>query len=320
MKRLKTIYIRKELYSNEYRSPLCPTDVKRLIINGYFIYVQSSKKRCFRDEEYINAGAIITDKEWYYYKNAYIIGIQRCNNFDKLNQHIHYYFVYDKKEKYIFKKMKSYLIDYNSINNDLNFNYFDKISVMSACIFYIIGNINLIRSYNSMYDIINYIKSKINNNENLKNNLKNQIFNICILNNNIINNNNSIEYFLHHFEDLMNFSITHINNNNINNINNIDNIDNNIDNNKELSQYNIIINKTGDLQKLLEKYYNKKTIILNLNFNDIDNLPIETYLDNPIYKLDKNLSVISIKNISNIIAKESSLFFSNKLTNHFLVL
>lgn len=305
MKRLRTIYIRKELYSNEYRTPLCPTDVKRLINNGYVIYVQSSKKRCFRDEEYANVGAIITDNEWFYYKNIYIIGIQRCNQFDKLDQHIHYYFFYDKREKYIFKKMKSYLIDYNSINDDLNFNYFDKISVMAACIFYIIGNIDLIRSYNSIYDIINYIKSKINNNEVMKNRLKNQIFNICIVNDNIINNNNSIEYFLHHFEDLIKFSITHINN---------------INNNQELSQYNIIINKTEDLQKLLENYYDKKTIILNLNFKDINNLPIETYLDNPVYKLDKNLSIISIKNISNIIAKESSLFFSNKLTNHFLVL
>lgn len=307
MKRLKYIYIRKELFSNEYRAPISPTDVKRLILNGYIIYVQSSKKRCFTDEEYENAGAIITENDWYYYKNAYIIGIQRCNQFDKLNGHIYYYFYNDKRDEYIFNKMKSYLIDYNSINSDLNFNYFDKIAVMAACLFYIIGHINLIRSYNSMFDIINFIKSKINSNEYLKNKLQleDKIFNICIINNNIINNNNSIEYFLHHFDNLIKFTITHISK---------------IDDIKELSEYNIIINKTYDLQKLIENYYTKKTILLNLNFEDENNLPIETYLDNPVYKLDKNLSIISIKNISNIIAKESSLFFSNKLTNHFLVL
>jgi len=58
-----TISIIREARIDENRTPITPNQVKELIkrFPNLRILVQTSKKRCFRDEDYLNAGAEITD-------------------------------------------------------------------------------------------------------------------------------------------------------------------------------------------------------------------------------------------------------------------
>ena len=58
-----TISIIREARIDENRTPLTPNQTQELIkkFSNLRILVQTSKKRCFRDEDYLNAGAEITD-------------------------------------------------------------------------------------------------------------------------------------------------------------------------------------------------------------------------------------------------------------------
>ena len=53
----------REARTDENRTPITPNQVKELIkkFSNLCILVQTSKKRCFRDKDYLNAGAEITD-------------------------------------------------------------------------------------------------------------------------------------------------------------------------------------------------------------------------------------------------------------------
>jgi len=58
-----TLCIIREARTDENRTPITPNQVKKLIkkFPNLHILVQTSKKRCFRDKDYLNAGAEITD-------------------------------------------------------------------------------------------------------------------------------------------------------------------------------------------------------------------------------------------------------------------
>jgi len=58
-----TLCIIREARADENRTPITPNQVQELIkkFPNLRILVQTSKKRCFRDEDYLNAGAEITD-------------------------------------------------------------------------------------------------------------------------------------------------------------------------------------------------------------------------------------------------------------------
>ena len=58
-----TLSIIREARIDENRTPITPNQVKELIkkFPNLHILVQTSKKRCFKDQEYLNAGAEITD-------------------------------------------------------------------------------------------------------------------------------------------------------------------------------------------------------------------------------------------------------------------
>jgi len=58
-----TLCIIREARTDENRTPITPNQVQELIkkFPNLRILVQTSKKRCFRDEDYLNAGAEITD-------------------------------------------------------------------------------------------------------------------------------------------------------------------------------------------------------------------------------------------------------------------
>ena len=57
------IAIIREARADENRSPITPKQAQTLISKypNLHILVQASKKRCFRDKDYLNAGAEITD-------------------------------------------------------------------------------------------------------------------------------------------------------------------------------------------------------------------------------------------------------------------
>ena len=58
-----TLCIIREARTDENRTPITPNQVKELIkkFPNLHILVQTSKKRCFKDKDYLNAGAEITE-------------------------------------------------------------------------------------------------------------------------------------------------------------------------------------------------------------------------------------------------------------------
>jgi len=93
----KTIFIRRETHPNEYRTPLVPKDVEKLVGAGYTVYVQRSSDRVYKDAEYETVGAVLTSDEWYTRENALILGIKELGNLEKLQEHSHAYFSHSFK-------------------------------------------------------------------------------------------------------------------------------------------------------------------------------------------------------------------------------
>jgi saccharopine dehydrogenase (NAD+, L-lysine-forming) len=135
---MKKIYIRDEYIQNEYRTPLIPKDVKKLVDNGFIVYIESSNKRVYNDNEYLILSNInqiesihITTKKWYdiYFQDALIIGLKELDfeEYSKLNNHTHIYFSHCYKNQdgsqYIlskFKESNSYIYDFEyfvNVNN-----------------------------------------------------------------------------------------------------------------------------------------------------------------------------------------------------------
>jgi len=89
-----TIFLRNEDLPNECRTPLIPSYVKRLLRQGFQVYVQTSKNRVYKDNLYSKAGAVLTTQKWYHpnYKKALIVGLKEFFDLSKLDNHTHVYF------------------------------------------------------------------------------------------------------------------------------------------------------------------------------------------------------------------------------------
>ena len=96
---IKSIFLRREFYPNEFRCPIVPKDIGKLQAYGFKVFVQSSNSRCFTDKEFEKAGAIITDKSWESFPDALIVGLKELNNIDSLNAHTHIYFSHTFKNQ-----------------------------------------------------------------------------------------------------------------------------------------------------------------------------------------------------------------------------
>lgn len=59
--KLQNIIIRQEFKTNEFRTPLIPSDCKKCTDIGLTIYVEKSDKRCILDEEYEKNGCILIE-------------------------------------------------------------------------------------------------------------------------------------------------------------------------------------------------------------------------------------------------------------------
>jgi saccharopine dehydrogenase (NAD+, L-lysine-forming) len=310
----KIIYIRKEFINNEFRSPLIPNHVKLLILNGFTVYIQNCDNRIYKNKEYYKNGAIITNEEWYssLFKRAIIIGIKELRNLDKLLNSTHMYFSHSYKNqsnsKYIldsFKNSNSKLYDFEYVLDDnkkriIAFGYYSGIvgTILGLKQYYNkinkledISNLKHWKSYNEM---INFVKDSI-------------ITNCKIA---VIGSNGRCGTGVKKMLDEFNLKYIEI--------------DRNYDTTK-LIEFDLIYNCI-----LLDQNYNKvwfdkttifekDTVIIDIS-SDYDKLnnPIKIYnkattWENPIYKYNEFVDIISIDNLPSILPKESSDFFSNKL-------
>ncbi len=116
------IFIRNEIYQNEYRCPLSPADIKILIEHGFRFVVQKSSHRIFTNQEFADiSGLVLTNKEWYEpeFQTFLILGIKELSHLHNLHSHTHLYFSHSFKQQEnsyqilsAFAKSKSILHDF----------------------------------------------------------------------------------------------------------------------------------------------------------------------------------------------------------------
>ena len=308
------IYIRRESIDNEYRTPLIPNDIKILINNGFIIYVQSCINRIYTDDVYKNSGAIITSEKWYNSKfnNAIIIGIKELNNLEKLNNNTHIYFSHTFKNQinseYILKKF------INSNSQLYDFEYFLENNKRLIAFGYYSGLVGAIlglkqyfnklseskilenlKPWNSFDDIYNYVKDDINKNISIA----------------IIGANGRCGSGVRLILDKFNLEYTSIDRNG------------NISN---LKEFDIVYNCILLDEKYDKVWFDKKTnfekdlviVDISCDYSKLNN-PIKLYNNStswelPVFKYNKYVDIIAIDNLPSLLPKESSNYFSNKLT------
>ena len=307
-----TIFLRRELFPYEKRTPLVPDDIKILLKYGIPSYVQSSKYRIFNDNEYENAGAIIVEDNWYEdkYKDCIIIGLKELDNLEKLNKHIHVYFSHSYKNqigsKYIlerFKASNSILYDFEYFLNCFNKRVigFGKYAgfvgaVLGLKHFYNSGLSNLVEwnSYDSMINDVN--------------------INICIT---------PLIGIIGHKGNCGCGVIEILNTFNLN----YEIIDKNQENKGNyMKKFDILYNciclddSSNELWFDKNTEFTKKILIVDIScdYNKSNN-PINIYkeattFENPVYKYNDSVDIIAINNLPSLLPIDSSIYFSNILT------
>jgi saccharopine dehydrogenase (NAD+, L-lysine-forming) len=310
---LKKIYLRKEYYDNEYRTPLTPNDINILIKNNFIVYVQSSNNRCFTDNEYCEKGAIIVNNEWYDYNECLIIGIKELNFINNLNKNnfTHLYFSHTYKNqinsKYILEKFKYS----NSILYDLEYfiypdnkriitfsNYAGFVGTsLGIWQFYNkynnIKNISHLTYWNSFDDMYKFISTKIINNIKIA----------------IIGSNGNCGSGVKHVLDLLSLKYTEFNKNS---------------DKSSLTNYDIVYNCIN-LTEFIEPWFHKNTIFtknivivdISCDYTNIYN-PIKIYDKstnwiNPVYSYSEFVDIIAIENLPSLLPIDSSIYFSRKI-------
>lgn len=260
------IFIRDELNINEIRTPLIPSDIKKLIeIGGFTIYVQSSKKRIYNDTEYEKCGAIITSLKWYdklfNKKKLLIIGIKGIDNeYQYLNNHRHMYFSHSFKNQsdsdVVLKSFKNsdsiiYDFEYFSKFNGIKYERLISFGFYSGIVGGFLGVL-----FRSVYLLNTDLNTDTVNYFNIS--LKPWL---------------SIDYMITFFKNLLNNNIYNDNvDNNDNDINNdIDNNENYINNNISIgiigangrcgSGVKYILNKLGLKYTIIDRNYDKRKFI-----------------------------------------------------------
>ena len=110
------IYLRAETYPNEFRSPLVNDDINILKMHSNIIYVEKSQTRCIADDDWVKAGAELTDKKWHEMPpGTIVVGLKELTDLDKLNKHIYLYcfFILNNIEKMIGSKLSKNCKNFN---------------------------------------------------------------------------------------------------------------------------------------------------------------------------------------------------------------
>ena len=312
------IYLRKEENINEYRTPLTPKDINILIQNKFIIYIQSSKYRVYKDNEYSENGAIITNLDWYdkSFNSALIVGIKEMKNLDKLNNHTHIYFSHSYK---------------NQTGSDILLkSFFDSLSSLYDFEFFLTENKKRIIAFGFYAGIVGCVLgllqffNKINNLPNI-NNLKPWIsFNDMIdqinFNKNINLNNLKIGIIGHNgrcgtgVKNILNMlSIKYTT------------IDRNLSEKDilNLKDFDILYNCITLDENYNLVWFDKDTIFykdivivdISCDYNKTNN-PIKLYSNltswnEPVYNYKKYVDIIAIHNLPSLLPKESSDEFSS---------
>jgi len=309
------IVIRKEIKNNEYRTPLVPTDCKKLISNGFKIYLEPCINRCFKDEEYLSNGCLILEGS--YPKDAYIIGLKEFDYENKeLSSYKHIYFSHCFKnqlgsEKILkcFKENNGFILDYEYIVDENNkrliaFGFWAGFAGMCLGMLQYLQKINNLPEINNLRPCYDY-KLIIKNFKKITNlsDIKIGIIGIdgrC---------GNGCKFFL----DKLKIPYIGYRKN---------------DPKDDLFQHNILVNciylsPDSDVKFItkdnLNKFENLKVIVdiscdVNSKNNPIDLEYKLTNFKKPVYKINDNIDIISIDNLPSILPKNSSIEFSDKLT------
>ena len=312
----KIIYIRKEKINNEYRTPLIPCHVKILVNHGFIIYIQNSIERVYNNDQYIENGCIITNKEWYdlLFKDAIIIGIKELKDLDKLSNHVHIYFSHTLKHQFNSENILTRFINSNSKLYDFEYILDDNKKRIIAFGYYS-GLVGAILGLKQYYNKINNIDSLSNlkpwlSFDNMINYVKYTLINDAKIA--IIGANGRCGSGVRFILDYLKLEYTII--------------DRNYDITK-LIEFDIVYNCI-----LLDENYNKVWFDKNTKFkkniviSDIScdysssNNPIQLYNKStnwiePISKYNQFVDIIAIDNLPSLLPRESSNFFSEKLLN-----
>ena len=308
---LTKIFIRNEIYPNEFRTPLVPSDIKYLLNNGFSqIYIESSNTRIFTDEEYQNNGGTIILDDWYNskYNDCLIIGIKELPFIDKLNYHTHIYFSHSYKNQsdsdyilYNFKKSDSllydleYFLDQNN-RRIISFGYYAGIVGCALGLKNYLGKLdNQIKPWKRIEDLF----SDINNN--YPNNLK-----IAITTGKSGMTGMGVKYIL----DTLKLKYT---------------VFDRASDKSNLIEYDLFYNCIN-LKEEIEPWFtpdniklikNNITIVdISCDYNNKLN-PIRIYnnkttFEEPVLR-NNNINIIAIDNLPSLLPRESSIYFSNKL-------
>ncbi len=317
---IKNLVIRREYKLNEYRVPIIPIDCLKLLENNFIVYVESSVDRCFKDEFYKSCGCIIIDdytKHNFNKDETLIIGLKELDyNNNKLLSYKHLYFSHTYKNQInnieilsSFKKEKGIIYDLEYLVDDKN----KRLVAFGFWAAFIGTATSLLQFYYKSInkELLNLIPKddyKI-----LINELKNYIEYYKNIEIGIIGINGrcgqgckylleklDINYVGYSREDVLDRLINH------------DIIINCIKLEKD-SEFTLISDKgLVDFKKLS---------IINDVSCDITavNNPIKldyqlTTFKNPIYKYNKQIDIICIDNLPSLLPIDSSIEFSNKLT------
>lgn len=325
MNKNKKIYLRNELNYNEKRTVLIPSDIELLIKNNYIIWIQSSisSHRIFTDIKYKNAGGIITTLPWYHesFKDFIIIGLKELDNLEKLNLHTHIYFSHCFKNQANsinildkFAKSSSIIYDFEYLVNEQNQRIisFGFYAGTNGCILGLIqyfnklsnNNINNLVPWNNFDQMLDCVKIFTKNFYfyQIQSNIK-----IGIIGPNG-NTGKGVQYIL----DKLGF--------NYDKIYRKTKKDN-------LNKYDILYNCINLSTCQNEIWFDSNTIF-NSNIIIVDiscdynkpNNPIKIYSnkttwENPVFKFNKYVDIISIDNLPSLLPSTSSIDFSNIFTN-----
>ena len=326
----KCLFIRKEINSNEKRVPIVPNDVKKLVENGFTVYIESSSNRIFKDIDYVDSGAFITNFYWYdkKFNNFLIIGIKELDCIEKLDSHTHLYFSHTYQNQLNsleilknFKKSSSVIYDFEYF---YNYDGLNKQRIISFCFFagfvgaflglkqYLLKKYGLslteLTYYSSIDDMINHIKSLIDYNT-IFDKFKQDLIGI-------IGPNGKTGLGAKYLLNLLKIPFKQIYRHTSKN---------------DLDKYSILLNciKLDPLQNetwfSYDKIYYKEIIIVDISCDySKSNNPIKIYNDkttwkNPIYKPNKFIDIIAIENLPSLLPLDSSIYFSNILTNTLLL-
>jgi len=91
-----TFILRKEFKNSERRTPLTPSDAKKLLDLGHKVKVEACSDRIFKNKEYIDIGCeLIEEKSWINEdKDSFILGLKELPVDDFSLEHRHIYFAH----------------------------------------------------------------------------------------------------------------------------------------------------------------------------------------------------------------------------------